>query len=67
MARVTVDRTWPDGDHIVVSVTVEGSFPDAVAEARTNARRLYAEVMNVNEQADAAVVEPESDEPCASS
>jgi len=47
MARVTIERAWPDGDAIRITVGVEGSYPDAVAEARANARSLYADALDI--------------------
>lgn len=34
MARMTIQRIFADGDMLTVSVKVEDSFPDVVAEAK---------------------------------
>ena len=47
MARCTISREFPDGDVLHVTVVVEGSYPDAVNEARVNARGLYADAMDI--------------------
>ena len=47
MAKVTIQRVFPDGDCIVVSVAVRESFPDSVAEARQAARQAFADAHDV--------------------
>lgn len=47
VARVRVTHTWPDGDALAVEVSVSESYPDAVAEARANAKALWSEVLGV--------------------
>ena len=45
MARVRIAHTWPDGDALTVEVSVSESYPDAVAEARANAKALWVDVL----------------------
>lgn len=47
MAQVTVLRSWPDGDELTISVEVDASYPDAVAEARVNAIKAYAAALGI--------------------
>jgi hypothetical protein len=47
MAEAMIQRSWPDGETLTVSVEVEESFPDAVAECEASARRLYAEALGI--------------------
>lgn len=47
MARVTIVRQWSDGDAIKVTVAVDASYPDAVAEARAAARRAFADACDI--------------------
>ena len=46
MAKVVVQRTWPDGENLLVD-TVRNSFPDAVAEARQAAIKAYEDALEV--------------------
>lgn len=47
MSRVSILRQWPDGDTLKVSVAVDASYPDALAEASATAKRLYAEALDI--------------------
>lgn len=47
MARVVVQRTWPDGENLLIEIQVQNSFPDAVAEARQAAIRAYEDALEV--------------------
>lgn len=47
MAKVVVQRTWPDGENLLVEITVRNSFPDAVAEARQAAIKAYEDALEV--------------------
>ena len=59
MARVVIQRIWPDGDVLSISVTAKTSYPDALCEAKRTALDAYFEAL-----ADtlAAVVLAEDDE-----
>ena len=46
-ARITIVRQWPDGDAVKVTVSIDANYPDAVAEARVNARRAFADACDV--------------------
>jgi hypothetical protein len=48
MAKVTVQRQWPDGDLLTIAIHVADSFPDTVNEARAAAIRAYAEALDVS-------------------
>lgn len=60
MARVRVTHTWPDGDSLAVEVSVSESYPDAVAEARANAKALWSDVLGVT--VDTLAADGEGDE-----
>lgn len=45
MARVSITKTWTDGEQLRVAVEVESSYPDAVAEARSNAQVAYKQAL----------------------
>lgn len=47
MASIIIQRSWPDGDELTVSVDVDDSFPDVVAEARKNAVDLYRDALGL--------------------
>lgn len=47
MARVTLSRRWPDGDRIKVSINVDASYPDALDQARAEAKRAFADACDV--------------------
>ena len=47
MARVRVTYSFADGDTLAVEVTVSESYPDAVDQARTEARALWCDVLGV--------------------
>lgn len=43
MAKVTVRRTWPTGDAVKISINVDASYPDALDQARAEAKRAFAD------------------------
>lgn len=45
MASITIRHTWGDGGVTEVRVQVAESYPDAVDEARVNARTLLRDVV----------------------
>ena len=53
MARIKIAHEWPDGDRLTVEVALSESFPDAVAEARANARTLWADALGITLEATA--------------
>ena len=53
MARCRITHEWPDGDRLTVEVSVSESYPDAVAEARANARTLWADALGITLEATA--------------
>lgn len=57
MAKVIVRREWPDGECLHIEVSVATSYPDAVCEARANARGLYADALEVTIASDAAAAD----------
>lgn len=48
MAKVYLNRQWPDGDEITIVVKVAASYPDAVAEARSAALAAYREALTIS-------------------
>lgn len=60
MAKVTVQRQWPDGDLLTIAIQVADSFPDTVNEARAAAIRAYAEALDLSLTADAEADELEA-------
>lgn len=47
MAKAVVQRSWPDGETLLVEITVRASWPDAVAEVRQAAVRAYEDALEV--------------------
>lgn len=47
MAKIVVQRSWPDGDEPSVPVEVSESFPDSIAEAKAAALDAYAKALDV--------------------
>lgn len=47
MAKVMVQRVWPDGEVLTISIQVDDSFPDVVAEAKANAVNAYADALEI--------------------
>lgn len=47
MAKVVIQREWPDGDGLTVVVEVKTSYPDAVAEAKRAAIDTYRESLGL--------------------
>lgn len=47
MAKVVIQREWPDGDGLTVVVEVKTSYPDAVAEAKRSAIDTYRESLGL--------------------
>lgn len=52
MAKVVVQRCWPDGDVLTISISLDNSFPDVVAEAKANAIGAYREALEISVLAD---------------
>lgn len=49
MSKVTVVRTWPDGDRIAVSATEDSGHPDGLLqEVARVAVKAYAEALGVS-------------------
>jgi len=48
MASARIVQRWPDGIELEVEVYVEESYPDAVAEARAQAQRLWVETVEAD-------------------
>lgn len=61
MATVMIQREWPDGETLTISVDVDDSFPDVVAEAKQNAVNAYADALEVTLAADKADSDSEGD------
>lgn len=53
MARVRICHEFSDGDKLSVEVSVSESYPDACAEARANARTLWADALGITLEATA--------------
>jgi hypothetical protein len=47
MARVLIQRSWPDGDVLTISIKVADSFPDVVREGVRAAIDAYTEALGV--------------------
>lgn len=47
MARVYIQRAWPDDDKLLVSVEVDASYPDALNEARATVVAAYREALGL--------------------
>jgi hypothetical protein len=47
MAEAMIQRVWPDGETLTISIETDASFPDALDEARMECRRLYAEALEI--------------------
>lgn len=47
MAKIIVQRSWPDGDELSIMFEVTESFPDAVAEVKAAALDAYAKALGV--------------------
>jgi hypothetical protein len=47
MARVSIKRTWPTGDAVKVSIDVHNCYPDALDQARAEAKRAFADACDV--------------------
>lgn len=45
MARMTIQRVFADGDMLTVSIKVEDSFPDCVAEGKRAILDMFAEAL----------------------
>lgn len=43
--KVTITRTWPDGDRVAVVVEAESAYPDALDQARGVAVRGFSEAV----------------------
>lgn len=49
MARVSIERTYPDGDRVHITVVADDSFPDALDQARGVAVRGFTEIIGASE------------------
>ncbi|MBA3781022.1 MAG: hypothetical protein H0X12_04105 [Nocardioides sp.] len=47
MAKVEIQRVWPDGDELLITIRVDASYPDALSEAKRTALDVYAEALGV--------------------
>ena len=47
MATARIQFRWPDGDELVCEIEVSESYPDAVAEAKSQALAMYATALGV--------------------
>lgn len=47
MAKVVIQRDWPDGDELSVMIEVTESFPDAIAEAKAAALDAHAKALGI--------------------
>jgi hypothetical protein len=47
MAKVVIQREWPDGDELSIMIEVSESFPDSIAEAKAAALDAYAKALGV--------------------
>lgn len=48
MAKVIIQRVWEDGDCLTVSIRLENSYPDCVAEGVGAAVRAYKEALEIS-------------------
>jgi hypothetical protein len=47
MTRISITRTWSTGDKVKVSIDVHNCYPDALDQARNEARRTFADACDV--------------------
>jgi hypothetical protein len=47
MAKIVIQREWPDGDELSILIEVADSFPDVVAEAKAAALDAYAKALGI--------------------
>ena len=47
MAKIVIQREWPDGDELSIMFEVTESFPDAVAEVKSAALDAYAKALGI--------------------
>lgn len=47
MATVMIQRVWPDGDALLISIKAATSYPDALAEAKATAIAAFTEAHGV--------------------
>ena len=47
MAKIVIQREWPDGDELSILIEVADSFPDVVAEAKRTALDAYREALGI--------------------
>jgi hypothetical protein len=47
MTRISITRTWPTGDTVKVSIDVHNCYPDALDQARNEAKRAFADALDV--------------------
>lgn len=48
MAKILVQRQWPTGDVLTISISVDDSFPDVVAEARHAAVTAFEAALEIS-------------------
>lgn len=48
MAKVMVQRVWPDGEVLTVSITVDDSFPDVIDEAKQAAIKAFEAALEIS-------------------
>lgn len=61
MAKVVVQRTWADGENLLIEVAVAASYPDAIAEAKQQALNAYAGALEITLASDAENAPAEDD------
>lgn len=47
MAKIVIQREWPDGDELSILFEVAESFPDSVAEVKAAALDAYAKALGI--------------------
>lgn len=47
MAKVLIQRVFPDGDSLTVQINAETSYPDALAEAKATAIAAFTEATGI--------------------
>lgn len=47
MAKVTIQRRWPDGDVLSIVIKAENTYPDALDQARKVAIDTYRQALGV--------------------
>ena len=47
MAKIVIQREWPDGDELSILIEVADSYPDVVCEAKSAALDAYAKALGI--------------------